>query len=95
MGFEWDEAKAARNAIERGLPFELAARLFDGPVVEADDPRPWPERRVKAIGPIDGRLCVVACTDRGEARRITLLRGAHRDERALYWRILRERLEHG
>ncbi len=39
MRFEWDEAKPERNARERGLPFALAVRVFEGPVVEADDPR--------------------------------------------------------
>ena len=34
MDFEWDRAKSERNESERGLPFELAALLFDGPTIE-------------------------------------------------------------
>jgi uncharacterized protein len=89
MRFEWDEAKSERNARERGLPFALAPRLFEGPVVEADDPRDWGERRVKAVGVIEGREYVVVYTQRGEARRIISFRDAARPERDLYWRTLR------
>ena len=39
MMFEWDEAKSAVNAETRGLPFELAALLFDGPTLETVDSR--------------------------------------------------------
>jgi uncharacterized DUF497 family protein len=35
MDFEWDRAKSERNESERGLPFELAALLFDGPTIES------------------------------------------------------------
>ena len=39
MDFEWDRAKSERNESERGLPFELAALLFDGPTIECADKR--------------------------------------------------------
>jgi uncharacterized DUF497 family protein len=95
MQFEWDPAKAERNRLERGLPFELATRLFDGPVVEATDPRDWDETRIKAIGVIDGREYVVVYVDRGERRRIISLRDAAAKERRLYWEALRRSADHG
>jgi uncharacterized DUF497 family protein len=39
MDFEWDRAKSERNESERGLPFELAAILFDSPTIEHADKR--------------------------------------------------------
>ena len=39
MMFEWDAAKSAANASLRGLPFELAILLFDGPTLETVDSR--------------------------------------------------------
>jgi uncharacterized protein len=51
MDFEWDRAKSERNEKERGLPFELAVLLFDGPVIEhVDQRRNYGETRIRAIG---------------------------------------------
>jgi uncharacterized protein len=82
-------SESARNAQERGLPFSLAQRLFEGPTVEAVDPRDWGETRVKAIGVIDGHAFVVVYADRGSVRRLISFRDVDRKERALYWRALR------
>lgn len=90
MLFEWDATKSERNARERGLPFELASRLFDRPTVELVDPRPWSEKRVKAIGVIDGREYVVVYTERAEVRRLISFRDAHRKERDFFWRMMAE-----
>jgi uncharacterized DUF497 family protein len=95
MRFIWDDGKSARNERERGLPFTLAQRLFDGPIVEADDPRDWGERRVKAIGVIDGREYVVIYTDRKDGRRIISFRDAKRQERRTFWLALRARAGDG
>ena len=89
MRYEWDEAKSAHYARERGLPFSLARRLFDGPTVEAVDQRDWGETRVKAVGVIDGHAFVVVYTDRGSVRRLISFRDADLKERAVYWRVLR------
>lgn len=83
--FEWDAAKSARNEAERGLPFELAILLFDGPTLEIlDRRRAYGEARVRAIGRIGARILACVYTDRDESRRIISLRYASRKERDAY-----------
>jgi len=85
MEFEWDPAKSERNREERGLPFELAVELFEGPISEqADNRRDYGETRVQAIGRVGGSILVCVYTDRGEVRRIISLRDANRRERNAY-----------
>lgn len=85
MVFEWDEAKSRKNARERGLPFEVAAAMFDGDTLEMPDTRrDYGEARIQAIGQVEGRFLFCVYTWRGapEApmRRIISLRKAKRTE---------------
>jgi uncharacterized DUF497 family protein len=83
--FEWDRAKSVRNAEQRGLPFALAALLFDGPVLErVDTRRDFGEVRVRAIGRAGETVLHCVYTDRGGVRRIISLRRASRKERDAY-----------
>ena len=51
MDCEWDEAKSERNRVVRGLPFDLAIRLFDDFVfAEPDTRRDYGETRIRAVG---------------------------------------------
>jgi len=85
MVFEWDEIKSLVNAKTRGLPFEIAMALFDGPTLESPDRRrDYGERRIKAIGRVAEQVLVCVYTDRNEARRIISLRVANRRERDAY-----------
>jgi uncharacterized DUF497 family protein len=85
MIFEWDEEKSLANAKSRGLPFEIAMALFDGPTLESPDRRrDYGERRIKAIGRAAGQVLVCMYTDRSAARRIISLRMANRRERDAY-----------
>lgn len=86
MQFEWDAAKSAHNATARGLPFELAVLLFDGPTLEAEDTRrPYGEVRMRAVGEVGGDTLVCVYTDRAaDIRRIISLRWANRRERNGY-----------
>jgi uncharacterized DUF497 family protein len=85
MIFEWDAAKSRRNFLERGLPFEFAIPMFDGPTLElSDDRRDYGEPRILAIGMVDGRALACVYTDRDGARRIISLRMASREERDGY-----------
>ncbi len=57
MDFEWDRAKSERNERARGLPFEFATLLSDGPTIEcADERRHYGETRLRAIGVV-GKAC--------------------------------------
>jgi len=85
MDFEWDRAKGERNEAKRGLPFELAVLLLDGPTIERiDDRRSYGETRVRVIG--TGGAATLRCVDtqRGAIRRIISLRYANRKERDAY-----------
>ncbi len=81
MKFEWDEDKSVRNARKRGLPFEFAVPMFDGPCLEvSDDRQDYGETRIKALGVVSGRVLVCLYTWRGGNRRIISLRKANRKE---------------
>ncbi|HEV8031142.1 MAG TPA: BrnT family toxin [Stellaceae bacterium] len=41
MEFEWDEAKNEANFAKHGFDFEHAIQIFDGPIRQFADPRPW------------------------------------------------------
>ena len=85
MECEWEVGKSERNRIERGLPFELAMVMFNGPVVEAiDGRRDYGEIRVKALGVVGGVILHCVYTERGRVRRIISLRNANRKERHAY-----------
>jgi uncharacterized DUF497 family protein len=82
---EWDEAKSAKNRLERGFGFDLAAKIFNGSTLEIDDERRnYGERRMRAIGQIEGEFFAVVYTWRGLRRRIISARIAKRRERNAY-----------
>ena len=88
MLFEWDDAKSEKNRSERGFGFDVAALIFDGPVVEWCDIRePWGEVRVVAIGAVETLVLTVIYTDGDSARRIISARIARKKEAEL-WRWL-------
>lgn len=61
--FEWDRAKSAKNLRERGFDFVYAAKIFEGPTLEADDPRGgYGEQRIRAIGQVGGSILFVVYT---------------------------------
>lgn len=78
---EFDPVKNNININKRGLPFQLAALLFDGPFIEEQDSRQdYGEPRFIAMGPIaalDDRIFVVVYTWRGTNRRIVSFRKAN------------------
>lgn len=74
---DFDAGKSARNAIERGLPFERAAEL-DWRAAHTI------ETRTVAVAPLDGLLHVVVYCIRGAKRRIMSFRRANEIEERLY-----------
>jgi uncharacterized protein len=89
MRYRWDAAKSRRNVRERGLPFEMARRMFEGPTVELIDDRfDYGEERVIAVGEVEAKVLVCVYADTGDVRRIISLREATRRERDGYYRAV-------
>ena len=83
---EWDEKKAAINKQKHGVTFEDAALVFsDRNRIERHDERhSQDEDRWQVIGMVEDVLFVVY-TDRDEAARIIMARGASPKERREYY----------
>jgi uncharacterized protein len=90
--YEWDDAKNAANIAKHGVSFELAMRIFDGPVLTTVDRRKeYGEVRELSIGSIAGVLVLlVVHTDRRGIRRIISARRAKKAERTRYEKALRQ-----
>ena len=85
MLFDWDPPKDERTFRERGFGFDFASLIFEGDTVEAPDERfDYGERRVRAIGAVDGTVLTVVYTDRPGVRWIISARRASRKERELW-----------
>ena len=85
MKIEYDPAKSAKNAKERGLPFELTAEVDWSAAYTIEDRRQdYGETRYLAFAPLNGRLHVVCYCNRGEARRIISFRRARKKEEQAY-----------
>lgn len=53
MDFEWDEAKNQANIRKHGASFEMAKRVFDGPLLTSRDRRKdYGEDRHVSIGQV-------------------------------------------
>ena len=85
MKIEFEAAKSARNAKERGLSFELAVDLdWDAAHTIEDQRQSYGETRYLAYAPMKGRLHVVCFCIRGDAFRIISFRKANRREESFY-----------
>jgi uncharacterized DUF497 family protein len=85
--FEWDPAKAASNERKHGIPFEVAALVFedDERIDRLDSELSEEEERWNAIGLADGFEIYVVYTIREEVIRLISARKASRHEREEYW----------
>jgi uncharacterized protein len=77
MEIVWDPDKSAKNAEERGLPFDLTVEL-DWSAAQTI------ETRYIAVAPFQGRLHVVVYCIRGAKRRIISFRRANETEEQAY-----------
>ncbi len=85
MKIEFDPAKSARNANDRGLSFDVTADLdWDAAHTIEDQRQSYSERRYLAYAPMHGRLHVVCFCIRGDAFRIISFRKANRREEKFY-----------
>lgn len=92
MAFDWDDDKSDWNLVERGFGFDVAALIFDGITWEAEDTRrDYGEKRMQAIGEVDGEVLFVVYTDREPYRWIISARLAEEDEVELWRRKLKSR----
>ena len=94
MQFEWDESKNLANQNKHEVSFEIALKIFDGPVFSVvDDRRDYGEVRTLSIGKADEVLVLaVVHTDRLGNRRIISARRANRNERQTYEEALHKGL---
>ena len=89
--YEWDAAKNALNIAKHGVSFELARRIFDGPVLTVLDGREnYGELREISIGMVDGiAVLTVVHTDREGKVRIISARPATPREGRRYEEAIR------
>ncbi len=83
----WDARKNRRNIALRGIAFEDAAKIFEGPTVErVDDRFDYGEVRVYAIGLVNGVEVTVVYTDKDDdERRIIPAWRSEPHERRHFW----------
>ena len=100
MRYSWNDKKNRRNLELHGIAFEDAVRIFEGPTVErVDDRFDYGERRVYAIGLVNGLEITVIYADRKDddtddvsdadsdnERRIISAWRAEPHERRHYWK---------
>lgn len=85
--FEWDPRKAFNNMDKHGVSFEEAATVFHDPhfITVIDEEHSTDEERFITIGlSSQGRLLMLAHTDRGGRIRIISARKATRKEAQFY-----------
>jgi len=91
MRYTWDKDKNHRNLRLHEIAFEDAVRIFEGPTVERTDDRfDYGEKRVYAIGVVNGLEITVIYTDRDDDRRIVSAWRSEPHERRLYWRNIED-----
>ena len=91
MKFEWDETKNKANIRKHGVSFEIAKRIFEGPVLTwLDNRMDYGEDRYISVGLVERTaLIVVAHTDRESRTRLISARPASRRERQAYHERIR------
>lgn len=85
MDFEWNEAKRELNLVKHGVDVLIAALIFEGYIIKAEDQRrDYGELRYKSIGMVDDTCYVVIHTERnGVTRLISAWEGGRSDRRKL------------
>ena len=84
--YEWNETKNRANISKHGLSFEDANIVFSGPCVTLEDSRhDYDEKRFITLGPLAGRVVVIAHTSRDENTRVISMRKANRREQEIYY----------
>ena len=87
INFEWNQNKAAKNIVKHNVSFEEAATIFDHPMFISviDEEHSFDEERYVSIGlSTNGRLLMVAHTDRQGRIRLISARKATKNEERFY-----------
>ncbi len=84
MDFVWDETKRAEIYRKHGVDLLEAALIFENEVLEKEDTRrDYGEKRMIALGMVDGEIYSVVYTKRDEVYRlITAWKGGQNDREA-------------
>lgn len=81
----FDPAKRDATFDERGLAFEDAEIVFQGPIFTVEDVRvDYGEPRYQTIGFLAGRMVMVVWTPRGDDTHVISMRKCNERERAAY-----------
>lgn len=89
MRITFDPAKRAATLAERGLDFEDAVEVFAGDTLDFPDERRG-ELRMLTAGHLRGRMVIVVCTARGNARHVISMRKANAREKARFGKRFEE-----
>lgn len=85
MKITFDPEKRRKTLEERDLDMGRAGEVFLGPCLEFPDIRfDYGEYRMLTFGKLDGRMVVLAWTDRDGSRRIISMRKANEREQKKY-----------
>jgi hypothetical protein len=87
MNYDWDAAKATRNAKKHGVTFEEAASVFGDPLAYtfADPDHSEGEERLLTFGlSLNRRILVVSHIEHAQGIRIVSAREATAHERKIY-----------
>ena len=91
MKISYDPIKRHKTLTERGLDFEDASEIFNGPVFEVEDTRQdYGEQRILCFGMLRGRIVVLGYVQRGDTRHIFSMRKANEREQKKFGERLGE-----
>lgn len=81
MVITFDPYKREATLLDRGLDFDHALLVFDGPTVDLLDERfDYGEVRTITVGWLVGRMVIVVWTPRGDVRHVISMRKANARE---------------
>ena len=86
-GFEWDDAKAAKNEARHGVSFKFARNVFGDPfaIERLDDREDYGETRFVITGMVEGVVLSVAYSEQDGRIRLISARQATRVEQDDYF----------
>lgn len=88
MRISFDPNKSSKNAIERGLPFDVVIEFdFSSALFTKDERRAYAETRYVALGLLHGRLHVLCFTETGDGIRVISFRKANDREVKAYAKV--------